>query len=51
MIAALSEGLPIRHAILDPLGSDIPPGPDAYVLMMRSLADTLTTCLQRGEHR
>lgn len=51
MVAALSDGLPIRHAVLDPLGSDIPPGPDAYFLMMRSLADTLTTCLQEGENR
>ncbi|MEZ5588929.1 MAG: zinc ABC transporter substrate-binding protein [Sedimenticolaceae bacterium] len=48
MVAALSEGLPIRHAILDPLGSDIPPGPDAYFLLMRSIADTLTDCL-RGD--
>ena len=46
MVAALSEGLPIRHAILDPLGSDIPPGPDAYFLLMRSIADTLSDCLR-----
>jgi zinc transport system substrate-binding protein len=48
LLAMLSEGLPVRHAVLDPLGAEIPPGPQAYPQMMRSLADTLTGCI-RGE--
>ncbi len=35
-----------RLAYLDPLGSDIPSGPDQYVETMRALATTLTGCLE-----
>lgn len=48
LIAALGEGLAIRHAVLDPLGADIPPGPDAYEAMMLAIADRFTACMQEG---
>jgi zinc transport system substrate-binding protein len=44
----LGEGLPIRHAILDPLGADIPPGPDAYERLMQEIADRFTACMHGG---
>jgi len=34
-----------RMATLDPLGIDIPAGPDAYFLLLRSIADALVSCL------
>jgi len=48
LVAMLSEGLPLRHAVLDPLGAEIPPGPQAYFRMMHSIADTLEQCMQEG---
>ncbi len=50
LVAMLSEGLPVRHAVLDPLGAEIPPGPQAYLQMMRSMANALTDCI-RGDTR
>lgn len=50
LVAMLSQGLPVRHAVLDPLGAEIPPGPQAYLQMMRSMADALTDCI-RGDTR
>jgi zinc transport system substrate-binding protein len=38
-------GTGARTGILDPLGADIPPGPDAYLTLMRRLAQGLTDCL------
>jgi zinc transport system substrate-binding protein len=49
LVAMLSEGLAIRHAVLDPLGAGVPPGPEAYFEMMHSIADTLVQCM-RGEN-
>jgi len=46
LVAMLSEGRNIRHAVLDPLGSEIPPGPEAYFQMMHAIADTLEQCMQ-----
>ena len=48
LVAMLSEGLPIRHAVLDPLGAGIPPGPDAYPQLMHDIADRIGTCLHGG---
>jgi len=50
LVAMLSEGLPVRHAVLDPLGAEIPPGPQAYLQTMRSMANALTDCI-RGDTR
>ena len=35
-----------RHATLDPIGSDIPAGPDAYPQLLLRLADNLEACLR-----
>lgn len=51
LVATLSEGLAIRHAVLDPLGTDIPPGPDAYEAMMQTIADRFTACMHRGANQ
>ncbi len=51
LVTMLSEGLAIRHAVLDPLGADIPPGPKAYETMMRAIADRFTGCMQGGAGR
>lgn len=45
LVDTLSEGLPIKHAVLDPLGANIKPGPDAYFDTMQQLADSLSGCL------
>lgn len=47
LLSRLSEGLPIRHAVLDPLGADVTPGPDAYARLMQGLATTLHACLYK----
>lgn len=46
MVDRLSDGLNIRHAVLDPLGSRLDPGPQAYFELMRQIATTLHNCLQ-----
>jgi zinc transport system substrate-binding protein len=33
------------HGVLDPLGADVPPGPDLYLALMRNMAVALTGCL------
>lgn len=45
------EGTPARLAELDPLGSRIPAGPEAYFRLMRALADALTSCLAEPNRR
>lgn len=46
VIATVVEGTGARTGILDPLGADLAPGPDAYVTLIRALAASLTACLQ-----
>jgi len=46
LVSMLSGDLQTRHAVLDPLGADIPPGPEAYMQMMRAIAKTLSDCMQ-----
>jgi zinc transport system substrate-binding protein len=45
LVPALLEGTAARSGRLDPLGADLPEGPDAYFLMMNGLADALVDCL------
>jgi zinc transport system substrate-binding protein len=45
LVEMLTEGMDIRHLVLDPLGAEIPPGPDAYEQMMRTLVDRVSGCL------
>lgn len=46
LVAMLSEGLPVRHAILDPLGTDIPPGPEAYPQLMQAMVQAFSGCMR-----
>ncbi|WP_369158790.1 zinc ABC transporter substrate-binding protein [Candidatus Thiodiazotropha sp. LNASS1] len=41
----LVEGLAVKIGELDPLGEQLPPGPDCYFSLMRGLADNLLNCL------
>lgn len=44
---AVAEGSPAKVAVLDPLGRDIPPGPDHYFQAMRQMAGSLRSCLEK----
>jgi zinc transport system substrate-binding protein len=45
IIAAVAEGTGARSAILDPLGADLPKGPDLYIDLMRRNLTALVGCL------
>ncbi len=45
IVNTLIEGAKAKTAILDPLGADIKPGPDAYFQLMRALAVSARDCL------
>jgi zinc transport system substrate-binding protein len=45
LVATLVEGTRARIGILDPLGADLPAGPDAYFGIMHGLARSLQDCL------
>ena len=45
IVATVMEGTDARTAVLDPLGSDLAPGPDLYPQLMRNLATSLASCL------
>jgi zinc transport system substrate-binding protein len=42
------DGTGAKTAVLDPLGSDLEPGPDLYPQMLRNLATSLAGCLARS---
>ena len=46
LLQTLAEGSSVKIGQLDPLGSDLPPGPDAYFQLMRRLSHDLLTCLK-----
>jgi zinc transport system substrate-binding protein len=46
LVRTVTEGTTAKTGVLDPLGADIPPGPDAYFTMMRRLAASLSGCLR-----
>lgn len=45
LVQTVIAGSPARSGILDPLGAEIPPGPDAYFQLLEGLADALRDCL------
>jgi zinc transport system substrate-binding protein len=45
IVTAVMEGTEAGTGVLDPLGSDLAPGPDLYPQMLRNLAGTLADCL------
>ena len=45
LVRTVIEGTGVRTAVLDPLGVDAEPGPDAWFEMMRGLGDAVADCL------
>jgi zinc transport system substrate-binding protein len=45
IVATVMDGTDARTAVLDPLGSDLEPGPDLYPQLLRNLAGSLAGCL------
>lgn len=46
LVRTITEGTSAKTAVLDPLGADLAPGPDAYFAMMRRLGTALAGCLR-----
>ena len=46
VVTTVIEGTEARTGVLDPLGADLPPGPDAYFALLNNLATGLRTCLK-----
>lgn len=46
VVATVIEGTQARTAVLDPLGADLSPGPDAYFALLNTLATDLRSCLK-----
>lgn len=46
LVATVTDGSEAKTGVLDPLGSDVEPGPAMYPQMMRNLANVLAGCLQ-----
>lgn len=44
LIDTVTEGTETRVAVLDPVGSDLPPGPSLYPDLIRGLAGTIADC-------
>ena len=45
LVATVLEGTEAKTGVMDPLGSDLEPGPDLYPQVIRNLATTLAGCL------
>ena len=45
IVQVIIEGTPVRVGMLDPLGSDIEPGPDQYPMVLRNMAKAYKDCL------
>lgn len=45
LIATIIEGTGARSGVLDPIGVELAPGPDAWFRLMHNLADALAGCL------
>ncbi|KAA6206381.1 MAG: zinc ABC transporter substrate-binding protein [Candidatus Tokpelaia sp.] len=45
LVRTISEGTKARTGVLDPLGSNLLPGPEQYPALIQNLADSLTQCL------
>jgi len=45
LVQTIVQGTGARIGVLDPLGHDLKPGPDAYGALMRGLARSLAACL------
>lgn len=47
LLQSVASDTEARFAVVDPIGAELSPGPDAYFEMMRSNADALVQCLSR----
>lgn len=47
IVETVVEGTSVRRGVLDPLGAAIPAGPEHYFLLLRALAGSLQTCLDK----
>lgn len=45
LVATVAEGTGVRVGVLDPLGTNLRPGPELYPNLLRNLADALADCL------
>ena len=45
LVATVMDGTEANAAVLDPLGSDLEPGPELYPQLLRNLAGSLANCL------
>jgi zinc transport system substrate-binding protein len=45
LVSTVLDGTEAETGVLDPLGSDLEPGPALYPQLLRNLADTLAACL------
>jgi len=45
LVRTVVEGTRVRTAVLDPIGADMEPGPDAWFEIMNGLADAMVQCL------
>ena len=45
LIATVAEGMEVKTATLDPLGSTLEPGPGLYVALLRDMADAMAGCM------
>ncbi len=48
LVGVITEGTPAKSGVLDPLGADIPAGPDMYNTLLRNLAASFVDCLTPG---
>jgi len=48
LVRTVIEGSDVRTAVLDPVGADTRPGPDAWIEIMRGLGDAMVGCLGRS---
>ena len=45
LVETIIAGGAVRRGVLDPMGAELPPGPDAYFQLLQGLATALRTCL------
>jgi zinc transport system substrate-binding protein len=48
LVTMLAEGTEAGTGVLDPLGADLPAGPEAYFQLLERLGDSLRECLERA---
>jgi zinc transport system substrate-binding protein len=49
LVSVVIEGTKARSGVLDPLGADIPAGPDQYPELLKALATSLADCLSAND--